>query len=75
MSGEGMTPLAENLRQTVRVALDERSYDVIIGPDLLDDLPALAAECFGATRYAIVTDAHVAKSHLGPLSDALAHRG
>jgi 3-dehydroquinate synthase len=75
MSGEGITPLADNLRQTVRVALDERSYEVIIGPDLLDDLPALAAECFGATRYAIVTDEDVAKSHLGPLSDALAQRG
>jgi 3-dehydroquinate synthase len=75
MSGDGMTPLADNLRQTVRVALDERSYDVIIGPGLLDDLPGLATGCFGATRFAIVTDEHVAKSHLGPLSEALAQRG
>ena len=75
MSGDGMTPLADNLRQTVRVALDERSYDVIIGPGLLDDLPGLATECFGTTRFAIVTDEHVSKSHLGPLSEALAQRG
>jgi len=75
MSGDGMTPVADNLRQTVRVALDERSYDVIIGPALLDELPGLATERFGATRFAIVTDEHVAKSHLGPLSEALAQRG
>ncbi len=69
------TESAKGLRQTVRVALGERSYDVIIGPGLIGELADLAVERFGQTRFAIVTDEHVAQSHLGPLSEELAGRG
>ena len=72
MNGERISQGAsEELRQTVRVALDERSYDVVIGPHLLDDLAELATERFGKTRYAIVTDQHVARLHLGVLAEIL----
>lgn len=72
MNGERISQGAsEELRQTVRVALDERSYDVVIGPHLLDDLAELATERFGKTRYAIVTDQHVARLHLGVLAETL----
>ena len=75
MNGERISQGAsEELRQTVRVALDERSYDVVIGPHLLDDLAELATERFGKTRYAIVTDQHVARLHLGVLAETLGRK-
>ena len=60
MSGD-KAEAGQGLRRTVRVALGERSYDVVIGPDLLGDLADLAIERFGETRFAIVTDEHVAQ--------------
>jgi 3-dehydroquinate synthase len=78
MGSEGMAKgaaPATDLRRSVRVALGERSYDVIIGPDLLRDLGDYAVERFGQTRFAVVTDEHVAKAHLGPLAEDLRRRG
>jgi len=49
---------------TIRVALAEpreASYDILIGRALLADLPALVKAACPAGRYAVITDAHVAK--------------
>ena len=49
---------------TIRVALAEprdASYDILIGRGLLTDLPALAKAACPASRYAVITDSHVAK--------------
>jgi 3-dehydroquinate synthase len=49
---------------TIRVALAEprdASYDILIGRGLLADLPALVTAACPASRYAVITDSHVAK--------------
>ena len=49
---------------TIRVALAEprdASYDILIGRGLLADLPASAKAACPASRYAVITDSHVAK--------------
>ncbi|MDX2101990.1 MAG: 3-dehydroquinate synthase [Alphaproteobacteria bacterium] len=49
----------------VRVALAERSYDVVIGSRLLEDAGALIAAALGPTRrLAVVTDGAVAATQL-----------
>lgn len=48
----------------VRVSLTERrgvSYEISIGRGLLAELPALVAARCPASRYAVITDSHVAK--------------
>jgi len=64
-----------DLRRTVRVALGERSYDVVIGPGLIAELADLATRHFGDVRFAIVTDEHVARDHLDGLADAFERAG
>ena len=49
---------------TLRVALSEQrdaSYDILIRRGLLAELPALVQAACPASRYAIITDSHVAK--------------
>ena len=49
---------------TIRVALTEQrdaSYDILIGRGLLADLPALVKAACPASRYAVLTDSHVAQ--------------
>ena len=49
---------------TIRVALAARrdaSYDILIGGGLLADLPARLKVACPASRYAVITDSHVAK--------------
>lgn len=60
------------LRQTVRVALPGRAYDIHIGPGLLDAVPALIAPLLGRARVAIVTEQTVAALHLPRLQAGLA---
>ncbi|MGE0044537.1 MAG: 3-dehydroquinate synthase [Hyphomonadaceae bacterium] len=57
----------------VRVALDARSYDVVIGADLLRGAGAMIAPF--ARRVAVVTDANVAALHLDALMASLAEAG
>jgi 3-dehydroquinate synthase len=56
----------------VRVSLGERSYDVLIGPELLAKAAELIEARLGAPKCAIVTDETVAKHHLRPLEQGLA---
>ena len=68
----GRDGMAEPAR--IRVALGDRSYDVLIGRGLLPQSAALIAERVGKARCAVVTDANVAQSHLATLQAALSTR-
>jgi 3-dehydroquinate synthase len=59
------------MSETVRVALDARSYDVMIGPGLLARAGALIAPFAPSKRVAVVTDEIVANLHLGALGSGL----
>ncbi|MEL7543666.1 MAG: 3-dehydroquinate synthase [Pseudomonadota bacterium] len=68
---------AHRLRDTVarvRVALGDRSYDIQIGPGLIDHAPTLIEDALGDARLAIVTDENVAASQLPRLEEAFAAR-
>ncbi|MGE0847017.1 MAG: 3-dehydroquinate synthase [Flavobacteriaceae bacterium] len=58
-------------RATVSVDLGERSYDILIGPGLIDEAGALVAALAPGARAAIVSDSNVARHHLKPLQAAL----
>ena len=64
------TGTSRNL-ETVRVALGDRSYDVLIGPGLLARAPDLIKARLGGARCAIVTDDNVAARHLSALEAGL----
>ncbi len=55
---------------TIRVPLREQrdaSYDILIGPGLIAQLPALLRKHCPAAAYAVITDSHVAKLYGDPL--------
>ena len=60
---------------TVPVALGARSYDVLIGPDLLPEAGRLIATRLGKAKCAIVTDDNVARHHLPALEASLKAEG
>ncbi|MHA1524216.1 MAG: 3-dehydroquinate synthase [Alphaproteobacteria bacterium] len=55
----------------VAVALGARSYDILIGPGLIDRAGELVAPFLARPRCVVITDTNVAKLHLGPLRNAL----
>lgn len=57
--------------ETVHVALDDRSYDVRIGPGLLSQAGAQIAPLLNRPRVSIVTEERVAGLHLAALQAAL----
>lgn len=63
---------------TVRVPLAagrDASYDVLVGPGLLDRLPDLLAERCAAAAYAVIADDMVAPLYAAPLCERLAGEG
>src|SRR5215217_4144792 len=64
-----------DISHTVHVALGERAYDILIGPNLLDDAGAILAEKFPGRRYGIVTDTDVARAQLPRLVASLDKAG
>ncbi len=56
---------------TVHVALGERAYDILIGPNLIAEAGTILAERFPGRRYGIVTDENVAKAQLPRLAAGL----
>jgi 3-dehydroquinate synthase len=70
-----MSATATREIRTVKVPLGNRAYDVLIGPGLLARAGELINERLGAARCAIVTDANVARYHLGALEAALQKDG
>jgi 3-dehydroquinate synthase len=62
-------------KRTVQVALGQRSYNVLIGPDLLAEAGRQIAMLPGKPKAAIVTDQNVAHHHLGALEASLRAEG
>ena len=62
-------------RETVRVDLGERSYDIVIGPGLIAEAGAQIAARNPGIRCAVVTDRNVAAAHLDALLESLAASG
>jgi 3-dehydroquinate synthase len=60
---------------TVKVALDARSYDIVIGRGLMASLGARIAALRAGANAAIVTDESVARYHLPAAEAALADAG
>ncbi|MFN4158317.1 MAG: 3-dehydroquinate synthase [Gemmobacter sp.] len=63
------------MTDTVRVALGERSYDVVIGPGLLAEAGRHLAPMLTRPRVAVITDETVAALHLPALRAALEGQG
>jgi 3-dehydroquinate synthase len=59
----------------VTVDLGPRSYDILIGRDLVERAGAILAERLPGVRFAIVTDATIARLHLDRLTASLADAG
>ena len=59
------------MTQNVRVELDERSYDIAIGPDLLENFISSHANLLKGTKCAVVTDDNVASLYLERLETYL----
>ncbi len=62
-------------RDIVNVALASRSYDILIGSNLLTEAADRISNCLRRPFAVIVTDDNVAKLHLNPLETALAKLG
>ncbi len=62
-------------RESVRVDLGARSYDIRIGPGLIAGAGAEIAPLLARPRVAVITDETVAALHLGALRDGLAAAG
>jgi 3-dehydroquinate synthase len=60
---------------TVPVSLGERSYDILIGENLIANAGTEIAARLPGIRVAIVTDANVAAAHLDRLAASLAQAG
>ena len=61
--------------QTITVDLGPRSYDIAIGPDLLDNAGALIAERLGERHVVIITDSNVGPIYAERLENSLAQAG
>jgi shikimate kinase/3-dehydroquinate synthase len=62
-------------REIVRVALGGRSYDILIGANLLQEAGGKIAEIAPGAACAIVTDENVARLHLPALEESLTKAG
>lgn len=63
-------PFSEN-QSTIRVGLDERSYDIAIGPGLIQNAADYIIPHLPRKKTAIVTDENVASHHLATLKENL----
>ena len=63
------------MQQTVHVNLGDRSYDVEIGPGLIDQAGARIAPLLKRPRVAVLSDETVAGLHLEALRAGLAQAG
>jgi len=66
---------AGQARRTIRVDLDGRAYDIVIGPGLLDRAGELAAGLLAAPRVIIVSDQTVAPLYAARLAAAFERTG
>ena len=61
--------------QVLRVDLDQRSYDIHVGPGLIRAAGELIRPVMDQTRAIVITDENVAAHHLKPLMASLASAG
>src|ERR1700733_7424349 len=61
--------------ETLRVALDERSYDIVVGERLLAEAASYIAPLIKSKSVVIVSDETVAKLYLHRLTHALEEGG
>src|SRR3954447_11342578 len=61
--------------ERLRVALGERSYDILVGPGLIESAGALMLPLLRRRQAVIVTDEHVAGHHLAALRHSLDGHG
>jgi 3-dehydroquinate synthase len=66
---------ATRASRTVPVSLGNRSYDVLIGSDLINEAGRLIATRLGKAKCVIVTDENVARHHLSSLEASLRAEG
>lgn len=66
---------ASDITQTIRVDLGPRSYDIVVGPGLLDRSGALLAERLGGRKTVVVSDTNVAPLYAERLEASLAAAG
>ncbi|HLY44539.1 MAG TPA: 3-dehydroquinate synthase [Stellaceae bacterium] len=64
--------IASDAVERLRVELDERSYDILVGPGLIARAGAELLPLMRRRQAVIVTDETVARHHLAPLRDSLA---
>ena len=62
-------------RHVVRVDTPSKSYDVIVGPGVLDEVGAAVAGALGAPRCCVVSDSTVAPLYAGRVLGSLAAAG
>ncbi|MGI9407697.1 MAG: 3-dehydroquinate synthase [Hyphomicrobiaceae bacterium] len=71
-----MTATTDNAQdiatRTVRVGLGDRTYDIHLGPGLLDNAASLIGKACGPARCAVLTDENVAAAQLAKLEKAFA---
>jgi len=61
--------------ETLRVALDERSYDIVVGANLIERAADWISPVLARPRCIIITDENVAPHYLAPLSASLQGTG
>jgi 3-dehydroquinate synthase len=61
--------------ETLRVALDDRGYDILVGPLLIPEAGKHILPLMRRKQAIVVTDEIVAKAHLAPLLESLAAAG
>jgi 3-dehydroquinate synthase len=75
MSGAAANALDRSQPDRLRVELGSRSYDILIGRNLIATAGAHILPVLAKRHVVIVTDAHVAKLHLESLDQALTQAG
>ena len=74
MNGALTADIATEIRR-VPVALDDRSYDILIGDGLIGRAGALVRPVLPGNRVIVVTDETVARLHLDTLNASLTAAG
>ena len=67
--------MINGVKQTVRVDLGDRSYDILIGRSILSGLGSVFKELFPSSNAVIITDANVAGLHLDAAEASLREVG
>ncbi|NIZ08675.1 3-dehydroquinate synthase [Pseudooceanicola sp. HF7] len=70
-----MTEVLDQPRESLRVELGARAYDILIGPGLLAEAGRHMAPLLRRKRVAVLTDETVAQLHLSTLEQGLAAEG